>query len=193
MICPSVAFDYEYIFYKRVQQVGEQFKSIKSIIEDIKPSSVMDIGSGFAVIDVFICRYSPIKQVHLIDGDGTPRLNKVAFHEDTQAWNDVNIGVEIVRANVSNDVKITGHYADPVNISVKVDLVISCRSWGHHYPISIYADTVKRCLNLNGYVITDVRNNTNGLEQLEAIGFEVIQQIQDPSLKCKRWLLRNIR
>lgn len=178
----------------RVDQAVARFEPIKSIIGKIKPRSILDIGCGWAIIDVLIARHVSVTEIHLIDGDGNgDNEKKAGFKDDTKAWNDVRFGGAIVRENLNSSVEVIEHFADPEKINIQVDLIISCRSWGHHFPISVYADAVRRCLKSGGFVITDIRNNTDGLQQLEAIGLEIIEQIPDKSNKCTRWLLRDAR
>lgn len=176
----------------RVDQATIQFEPLKSILERIQPHSLLDLGCGWAIIDILIARHIQIDEIHLVDGDGTGE-KKSGFKDDTKAWNDVNFGAEIVRLNLQTNTQVIEHFADPDKIDVRVDLVISCRSWGHHYPISVYSDTVRRCLKPGGHVITDVRNQTDGLEQLKDMGLRVVEQIPDKSLKCTRWLLEDVR
>jgi hypothetical protein len=177
---------------RRENQAIRQFSNMKADVERINPRSLMDIGSGFAIIDALIAKHVSVQQIHLIDGNGSISKN-VGFKDNNKAWTDVNFGVEIVRANISSNIQVLGHFADPDAINVRADLIISCRSWGHHFPISLYSETVRRCLNPGGFVITDVRNKTNGLEQLEATGLKIVHQIEDHSIKCKRWLLEDAR
>lgn len=171
---------------RKEDQSRDQFERLRDIILNIKPRVVLDIGCGLAYIDVLIAQAVPLQHIHLVDGDGTvPQV--AGYRPDTKAWNDVTLGVEMVRLNT--DVPVTGHHDVPKKINVKSDLIISCRSWGHHYPIDVYLATVDRCLMPDGYVITDIRNKTDGLARLKTIGLEPVQQISDPSLKCTRWLL----
>lgn len=171
---------------RKENQSRDQFSRLSPIIERLKPKRILDIGSGLAYMNVFIAQTVPIEQVHLVDGDGS-LPQQAGYKPDTQAWNDVELGAELVRLNV--DVLVTGHQAVPEAIDVQVDLVTSYRSWGHHYPVSVYLKAVDRCLVPGGHVITDIRNNTNGLKDLKSIGLKIVEQISDPSAKCTRWLL----
>jgi hypothetical protein len=48
-----------------------------------------------------------------------------------------------------------------------VDLVISTISWGFHYPISLYVESVARIMSNGGVLLVDIRKGTDGLEELE--------------------------
>ncbi len=171
---------------RKENQSRDQFIRLRHIIEKIQPRVILDIGSGLAYMNALIAQIVPLTHIHLVDGDGSiPQ--RAGFKDDTLAWNDVELGGELVRLNTG--VPVTCHQAVPVAIDVRADLITSYRSWGHHYPIPVYLETVDRCLVPGGYVITDIRNGTKGRIELKAIGLRVVQQIDDPSLKCKRWLL----
>ena len=49
--------------------------------------------------------------------------------------------------------------ADPAKIADlrPVDLILSLHSWGFHYPISVYLDSVIKVLAPNGKIIIDIR------------------------------------
>lgn len=177
---------------RREDQATIQFENLRHIITKLLPTSILDLGCGWAIIDILIARHAPVTTVHLVDGDGIVE-ERSGFKDDTQAWADVRHGGSIVRANLGSSVEVIEHFANPDAIDVQVDLVISCRSWAHHYPVSIYADTVRRCLKPGGHVITDVRNGTKGLSQLQEIGLVIVEQIPDKSVKCTRWLLKDVR
>ncbi len=49
-----------------------------------------------------------------------------------------------------------------------IDLVISTISWGFHYPVSTYLDSVHRILSENGSLIIDVRDDTGGAHELRS-------------------------
>jgi hypothetical protein len=72
----------------------------------------------------------------------------------------------------------------------QVDLVISLRAWGHHFPVVVYIDLVRRLLKRSGIVILDIRNGTDGIEVMTEAGFEVLRRISDSSIKCQRVAFR---
>ncbi|HVQ43744.1 MAG TPA: hypothetical protein VMT30_02150 [Candidatus Saccharimonadia bacterium] len=178
----------------RVDQATIQFECMKPVIEKLAPHSLLDLGCGWAIIDIFIAQHAPVTEIHLVDGTGDGTVEKRSgFKDDTKAWNDVRFGAAIVRENLGHSVEVFEHFSEPEKINTQVDLIISCRSWGHHYPISIYSETVMRCVKPGGFVITDIRTNTDGLEQLKKMGLEIVEQIPDKSSKCTRWLLKDMR
>lgn len=174
----------------RERQAREHFEAMRRwIMFDVVPRVVLDIGSGLALIDVLIARVTPgLREVHLLDGDGGGRRVH-GFHDRLDPWFDVELGAEVVRAN-THGVKVVTHGPSCDFTGMRPDLVISCRAWGHHFPISTYAKKVRGCLAPGGVVILDIRKNTDGLEEMKRAGFLPVEQLPDHSSKCKRWVFQ---
>jgi hypothetical protein len=81
----------------------------------------------------------------------------------------------------------------PANGTIKnlknIDLIISTISWGYHYPVDLYIDSVFSIMAKNGTLILDVRKNMGGLETL-ASKFKHISIIKEDSnsltVKCSK-------
>lgn len=148
--------------------------------ETIKPwlpksvSRIVDIGCGLAGVDVHLARETKARSVVLIDGDGTGS-RKMGFVDNTRAWSDVEIGAELVEANLPG-ISIYGFAEGNIKKSTWLwcDLLISLKSWCHHYPAETYLGLVQRSLEFHGRMILDIRTGTNGLAVLEAGGFRSI-------------------
>jgi len=165
----------------------EKFAALVPVLAGRRPvRSILDIGCGLALVDVHLARTILLDAVHLLDGDGTAAQDR-GFKPTMTAWADVEIGGMMMRANVPACPPVTIHAPRPFHLAV--DLIISSRSWGHHYPVSVYAESVVRSLNPGGLVVLDIRAGTSGLTQLAALGFEVVCRIPDPSEKCARFAL----
>lgn len=186
------------VYTAKEKGAAEQFEALRPFLDllcgDGGPRFLLDIGCGLGLIDVHIANHCPaVTDIHLIDGDGSsPSIS--GFHPRMQAWSDVRMAAAIVRANVRPDIRVVPYLAATVSagayfiLGTQFDLVISARSWGHHYPISTYSQIVRRFLRPGGFVITDIRNKSDGLDEMQRAGFECVGQIPDPSLKCKRWI-----
>lgn len=152
------------------------------------PMRILDIGCGLALLDVHLARaYGPIV-VRLLDGDGTAPRDR-GFRLQMQAWADVEMGQAMFRANVDGAICpfVTVH--QPGEFDFWVDLILSSRSWCHHYPATVYLDSVKRSLKPGGLLVVDIRAGTDGLDVLRGAGFEVVARVTDPSEKCGRFAL----
>jgi hypothetical protein len=97
----------------------------------------------------------------------------------------------MVRANVPDNTVVGGFYAsqgDYPLMPLDIGLITSFRSWGHHYNVAEYIKVVKKHLSPEGFVVLDIRNNTNGLSIMQAHGFKLLARIPDTSQKCERLL-----
>jgi SAM-dependent methyltransferase len=148
--------------------------------------SILDIGCGGAWVDVLLAKKHGIKTVHLIDGDGT--AEKIhGFRADTQAWADVQIGAANVREHTQAEVFT--HKPHPATRVPPVDVVISLKSWGHHYPVDRYIDLVNACLRPGGILVIDARTRKRqsraALSYLRQHGYKLIWSGGD-SPRCVR-------
>ena len=60
--------------------------------------------------------------------------------------------IHIQEATLNND----------INFEIKVDLILSLMSWGFHYPVSTYLQSVYNTFRDGGIVILDIRKGTEG-------------------------------
>lgn len=151
-------------------RVQRDFAGIKPWLP-LNGVSVTDIGCGFAGIDVLLVREARFEAVHLIDGNGSGR-REGGFHDKLTPWHDVAIAEQIVSENVTCDL---GREAVPPPPRPRpADLIISLKSWGHHYAVSAYLDYARRSLNRGGRIILDVRKNTDGCREIDAVGFRLL-------------------
>ncbi len=150
-------------------------------------SSVLDIGCGHAIIDVYLAGRYPEATFHLLDAaahvphDGK---NQVGYNEKTIPWKDRHVGMAVM-AHQFPGVAVLGHEPDPSK-TIPCDLVVSLRSWGHHYPISEYIFLVERSLSEHGRIVVDLRFNTPGREMFQTHGFALVGVIAGGSQKCER-------
>lgn len=142
----------------------------------------LDIGCGIGGVDIELAKMG-VGIVHLLDGDGTG-VRENGLKGAGKPWGDVTLAQDFVAANVKKSCCVKSHYPWVPFVDA-VDVVVSLKSWGHHYPIETYLDLVKRALPIGGRVITDIRNGTNGSKVLQKNGFNLIAQC-DETRKCKR-------
>lgn len=146
--------------------------------------SILDIGCGLAGVDVFLAVATGATDINLMDGDGTaPR--KMGFVDGTKAWSNVRDGAELFRANLPG-VRVSCRKLDAVN--VPCDLLISLKSWAHHYPASTYMGLAVKSLRKGGRIIVDIRTGTDGLKDFEAAGFAPLGVCHE-TVKAKRYVL----
>lgn len=154
----------------------KRWESIQHWVRAAKPRSVLDIGCGLGMIDIWFANYGGVQDVHLMDGDGTEPI-RGDYADDMLPWNSVDVAVEMVRANVQPGVGVAGWLADTRH-HIPVDMIVSFKSWGTHYPVNTYIDLAKRSLSkIGGVLMIDILHDNEGKAQLQAAGFTLRQMI----------------
>ena len=150
--------------------------------------SILDIGCGPAWVNVWIANERGLKTVHLMDGEREGQPKTHGYHRATYPWWTVHAGAKRVRERTRAEVKT--HAPDPTLI-IPVDVIISLKSWCHHYPAEHYLNLARRSLKIGGRLIVDIRNGTDGLEVLNDNGFRTVWT-GGRSPKCVRAALDRI-
>jgi SAM-dependent methyltransferase len=146
--------------------------------------SVLDIGSGLGGVDILIGNETNIRTINIMDGDGTVEKTS-SYRDDTSAWCDRKIAWDLISRNVPFEC-IVKDYPPDSSLTIPVDLVISLKSWGHHYPVAVYLPLVERSLAPGGRVIMDIRHRRgNGLQYMQDHGFQRIGATYETP-KCLR-------
>lgn len=152
------------------KRIARDFDTLRSWLPK-HCDAILDIGCGLAGVNVRVAEATGAQTIHLLDGDGTgPR--KMGFMPETQAWFDVEAGAELVRANLPGR-NIVAHRADPGH-GIKADLILSLKSWGHHYPVETYLGLARRSLAPGARIIMDIRTGTDGEQAMVQSGFEML-------------------
>lgn len=162
----------------------KQFAALCPVIRGRTVRSILDIGSGLAALDVLIVQAFPsIETVHLIDGDRLEQ-SRGGYFPAGRPWADVHMGVSMVRENCPG-VRVVPHVV-PARPTETVDIILSARSWGHHYPVGEYVDLAAQILAPGGVIIMDIRNGTSGVSEMRDGGFRPCGLVPDASTKCRR-------
>lgn len=176
-------------------------RDFAAVYERLKPwlpvhvRDILDIGCGYAEIDVFLAKHYLAMNyqvaVHLLDGEDADLANRKTrkrYSNNPKPWRSRFRGVDTLKASVPECV-VYDYPADS-SLTIPCDLLISTRSWGHHYPIALYLGLADRSVRPGGRIITDIRY---GIEQgkeiggLQSIGFRVLSEnIELHSQKCVR-------
>jgi hypothetical protein len=177
-------------YYKKVR---ESFERIKSHISS-HTKSLLDIGSGIAGLDIYLWhllkKNNP--QIYLLDKTRSEKKIWYSFSSNGAFYNSLHLAKQNLILNLipHNRIKLIKAPDNGIIKNLKnIDLVISTISWGYHYPVDLYIDSVISIMAKNGILILDVRKNTGGLETL-ASKFNHISIINEDknsfTVKCSK-------
>jgi SAM-dependent methyltransferase len=134
-------------------------------------SDVLDIGCGMGGISYRMSYLYPEATFHLLDGTAADEPGREGKHRHPgyrpfdpwqRPWNNAAYPCARLR---ELGLKAVDYSADPMQV-IPADVIVSTRSWGHHYPVSVYLPLVRRSLRPGGVVFLDVRSGTDGLAEM---------------------------
>jgi hypothetical protein len=166
-----------------VHQIKSDFNVVRSYLPSTA-ASVMDIGCGIAALDVFLFERYREQNPEMLLVDRSEVSNEIyfGFRSEAAFYNSLDRAKRTLLANGVPEHRIRlfkapedGQLPDVAPL----DLVISILSWGFHFPIGTYLDSVCDRLAHNGRVIVDVRRKTDGLETARGSLFKAVDHIGD--------------
>ena len=93
----------------------------------------------------------------MLDKDKIDSSIKYGFNEDYESYNDLEETKNfLIKNNINEDKIVIQNAEKEINISDKIDLVISLKSMGYHYPIEKYLNLFKKNCHKNTVFIFDV-------------------------------------
>ena len=154
--------------YLSFQLFKDEYNIIKSYLPK-KIYNIMDIGCGLGIINILLQKhYKNNIKYFLIDKDKVDLKIKYGFKENYESYNDLNETKKIINSNGIKNENIFIFNADKrIMIDSKIDLVISLKSMGYHYPYEKYLSLLKRVTSVNCVFIFDVASKK--YEDLEII------------------------
>ncbi|MGB5466665.1 MAG: hypothetical protein WBM84_11325 [Sedimenticolaceae bacterium] len=168
-------------------------ETAEDLLEHMLPStsSILDIGSGIAGIDLFFYHALNTPKLYLLDKTRLEDKVWYMFEEKPAFYSSHEIAKDVLTLNgvKAADISTIDARDDGViPIAPKsIDAVVSTVSWGFMYPVKPYLASVVALLRDDGIVITDIRKGTDGEAQLaEFFDTEVIrEQRKFKTLKCR--------
>jgi len=199
----------ERMLEKLIKQQQKEIERINFYLGK-KPQKVLDIGCGLGIYDLALYDfYKEDIKFYLLDKTSSEEEEKNTFygHRDKGSfYNNLDYTKEFLQLNginennielinVEDDIDTTNEYLQK-NLS-DIDLIISIISWGFHYPIKTYLDTVYNIISDNGILCLHCRNLKENLPLLKSkfnILSPINEKIRDGSfLICKKInVLKNI-
>lgn len=165
--------------YRQVSRAVKQVEYLKPIFDRFTPRSILDIGCGLAIGSILAARYVSATYLALMDGDGTGELFS-DYRAGASAWNDVGVAGAMARANLPSLCAVETFVQDTA-ATIPVDMIVSFKSWGTHYPIAEYIPLARRSLAPGGVVVLDLRPGPEAFRveqvaEMEAAGFRLVER-----------------
>lgn len=140
----------------------------KNFADQNKQIVVLDVGCGNSIFDIILYKFFQSKNINnarfmLVDGNEVNDNSNTMYsldHAPYNNWDQVYRCINLNGCTQSHFINVD--YKQPVWSQIPVNLVISCASWGWHYPLSKYVDKVNDMLANNGLLflhpIIDIDN-----------------------------------
>ena len=149
----------------KVERLFEsEFNSINEYLpQNVK--NIIDVGCGLGIIDIFLNRfYKKNLNFYLLDKNKIDKKIKYGFSEDYESYNDLEQTRNLLLNNDLNESTINIIDVDKkIEIKEKIDLVISLKSMGYHYPFENYLKLFSNCCTKQTTFIFDISVNQNHL------------------------------
>ena len=141
------------------KRTEELFRREIEAIKDYLPKNVeniMDIGCGLGIINIYLNQiYNNQPNFFLLDKNRIDKEIKYGFSSEYESYNDLNQTKNLLLNNNINSLHTIDVEKD-IKIENKIDLVISLKSMGYHYPIDQYLKLFRTCCDDNTCFIFDV-------------------------------------
>jgi SAM-dependent methyltransferase len=164
---------------KYTSEIFSEYNDIKNWLPK-ECNKVLDVGCGIGGIDIFLFRHynsDPDISFYLLDKTDIADNIYYGFRQSGAFYNSLEYAKLLLSSNGISEEKINLTYATSnytINNDQIYDLILSLYSWGFHYPVSTYAEAVYSHLDKGGRVILDIRNNSNGIQDLHALFDQVV-------------------
>lgn len=154
------------------KSVEKLFKKEFEIIKQYLPKgakNIVDIGCGLGVLDIFLNKfYNNQANFFLLDKNRVDKKIKYGFNSNYESYNNLN---ETKKLLLSNDVSLNSlkifDVEKKIKINKKIDLIISLKSMGYHYPLEQYMSLFKTCCHKNTIFIFDVYKKNYEINELK--------------------------
>lgn len=137
------------------------FKNEIDTFKDFLPKTcknIMDIGCGLGIINILLNKfYKDTTSFYLLDKNRIDKKIKYGFSPNYESYNDLNETKRILLENNINENSLFLFDVEKdIKIDSKIDLVISLKSMGYHYPIETYLQLLRKCCSQDTIFIFDV-------------------------------------
>jgi len=150
------------------EMIEQGYHSLKPYLPS-EAREIVDIGCGVAGMDVHLYNhYEGKPELYLVDKTQVENRIYYGFNPRAAYYNSLSTAKTLLIQNGVDESHIHLIEAGSRDLATlrNVDLCISLLSWGFHYPVSTYLETVKTFLRKDGALIIDVKKGTSGDKEL---------------------------
>lgn len=185
IIVDYVNRNHKMVISQYLQAMKEEFRELKPFLPRTA-RTILDVGCGMAGLDYFLFRHfaADNARLFLLDKTETAETIWYGYEQKGAFYNSLSMAGNFLRARGVDPERITLLEAPDDGILPQdmppLDLVVSTLSWGFHYPVQTYLDSVFDRLSENGRLIVDVRKGTDGESLLQdRFGKERVTRVRD--------------
>ncbi|MDC3042517.1 hypothetical protein OA173_04150 [Candidatus Pelagibacter sp.] len=193
-------FFVNYFQIKNIEKItdelfNKEFETFKNYLPKFA-GNIMDIGCGLGIIDIYLNEFFEKKPVFfLLDKNRVDRKIKYGFSSNYESYNDLKETKNILlNNNIDSSCINLFDVEKQFLITKKMDLVISLKSMGYHYPINTYIELFRNCCTKNTVFIYDIGENQYDENYLKTI-FDDIKIIYEENTNnvLKRVCCKNFK
>ena len=184
---------------KNLEKITEELflKEIETFRNFLPKSvkNIMDIGCGLGIINIHLNQiYENKPNFFLLDKNKIDKKIKYGFSSNYESYNDLKETKNLLlENNIENNFINLFDVEKPIVINEKIDLIISLKSMGYHYPLEVYLELFRKCSKPSSTFIFDVSESYFDKSLLTKY-FETIEVIhQEKSIhSLKRIFCKNL-
>jgi 16S rRNA G527 N7-methylase RsmG len=158
---------------------------ISSLNEYISPEtrSILDIGAGIGLFD--LCLNQLFKHKASFDLVEVEELDSNTEIKPVQTLERLMLANNVDNINIIVNKSINQYFHK------RYDLIVSFRSWGYLYDLNLYEEFVRKTLNHDGIVITDLSIYDDSIKKFSSLFNDVT--LIDMAPNNKRYLGKNLK
>lgn len=151
-------------------EILDEFNKMKTFTDDLAPKRVVDIGCGYAFLDLILWRAYGCEIV-LVDIENS-KDRHFGFENAGAGYSSLATARRFLIANGVPETKITTINPTAQNIGEigAFDLAISFLSCGFHYGLDTYDELFRSQVSTGGAIVVDVRKGSRGVKYLKQLG-----------------------
>ena len=158
-------FFINYFQNKKIEKVTEELflnelETFKAFLPD-SAENIMDIGCGLGIINIYLNKFFNKKSnFFLLDKSRIDKKINYGFSSNYESYNDLNETKNILLENEVDSGRIYLFDVEKkFQINKKMNLIISLKSMGYHYPINTYIELFRNCCTKDTVFIYDIGEN----------------------------------